>query len=49
MTMVDADPSKSADISALIAAGGLMADNSDNWKFQFINESGKKKSYLVHC
>ena len=49
MTMVDADPSKSADISALIAAGGLMADNSDNWKFQFINETEKKNPiwYIV--
>lgn len=42
MTMVDADPSKATEIGNLIASGGLMTSAADNWKFQFINESGKK-------
>ncbi|QQR98950.1 MAG: SusD/RagB family nutrient-binding outer membrane lipoprotein [Sphingobacteriales bacterium] len=42
MTMVDADPTKASEIGDLISDGGFMTSNSDNWSFNFINESGKK-------
>lgn len=49
MTMVDADPSKAADISSLIAAGGFMTAEADNWMFQYLDVSGKKNPiwYIV--
>ncbi|HMW94814.1 MAG TPA: SusD/RagB family nutrient-binding outer membrane lipoprotein [Chitinophagales bacterium] len=49
MTMVDADPSKATDIGNLIDAGGMMTSAADNWKFQYLNESGKKNPiwYIV--
>lgn len=42
MTMVDADPSKASEIGNLISSGEFMSSNSDNWKFQYIDEAGKK-------
>ncbi|HQD11760.1 MAG TPA: SusD/RagB family nutrient-binding outer membrane lipoprotein [Chitinophagales bacterium] len=42
MAMVDADPSKASEIGNLISSGEFMSSNSDNWKFQYIDEAGKK-------
>lgn len=42
MTMVDKEPSKATEIGSLIASGGFMSSNTDNWKFNFLNDAGKK-------
>jgi hypothetical protein len=40
MTMVDADPSKAAEIGALIAGGNMIASQADNALFKYYAQSG---------
>ena len=40
LLMVDADPSKQAEITTMLAEGGMIASNNDNVEFGYYNESG---------
>jgi hypothetical protein len=45
MTMVDADPSKAAEISALIAEGDMISSTDENAEFPFFSVSGNRNPF----
>lgn len=45
MTMVDADPSKAAEIGALIAEGDMISSVADNARFPFFSVSGNRNPF----
>ncbi len=45
MTMVDADPSKAAEIGALIAEGDMISSTEDNAEFPFFAVSGNRNPF----
>jgi len=45
MTMVDADPSKAAEIGSLIAEGDMISSTADNAEFPFFSVSGNRNPF----